>query len=333
VSGRIARKWRPSLALVLGLTVAALLCLPVAGLIGLRWLGPMLGWGRAMAILALVVLLSAGLVAWVLWRILLRPITTLAARADAVVQRQPGALDPLPHYGTAEMGRLGAVVIGMGAVLTARETALRTYADHASHELKSPLTAIRGAAELLRGADLAAPDRDRLLSRIDEATDRMTALLAAQQAFARAQDPRFQGRSSLSGMLSHLAARHPALQLTLEGDAHLPLSAEGMDLVLDHLLGNAAALGATAVRLTGTGSGLTVADNGPGISTGNRDRIFDAFFTTRRADGGTGMGLAICRRLIEAHGGRITLEDQASPGARFRIDFADPDQVSTFSFR
>ncbi len=48
VSGRIARKWRPSLALVLGLTVAALLCLPVAGLVGLRWLGPALGWPQAM---------------------------------------------------------------------------------------------------------------------------------------------------------------------------------------------------------------------------------------------------------------------------------------------
>ncbi len=59
--------------------------------------------------------------AWVLWRILLRPITTLVARADAVVQRQPGALDPLPHYGTAEMGRLGGAVIEMGAVLTGRE--------------------------------------------------------------------------------------------------------------------------------------------------------------------------------------------------------------------
>ena len=60
-------------------------------------------------------------------------------------------------------------------------------------------------------------------------------------------------------------------------------------------------------------------DNGPGVSPGNRARIFDPFFTTRRDAGGTGMGLPIVRRLLQAHGGDIALVD--GPGARFVVTF------------
>ena len=65
---------------------------------------------------------------------------------------------------------------------------------------------------------------------------------------------------------------------------------------------------------------MTLADDGNGISEGNRARVFEPFFTTRRAAGGTGMGLNIVRSAIEAAGGRITLEPSQS-GAAFRIAF------------
>jgi two-component system, OmpR family, sensor kinase len=61
-----------------------------------------------------------------------------------------------------------------------------------------------------------------------------------------------------------------------------------------------------------------VHDDGPGISPGNRDRVFDPFFTTRREQGGTGMGLAIVSALLQAHGGSIMLE-QSDAGARFMV--------------
>ena len=66
--------------------------------------------------------------------------------------------------------------------------------------------------------------------------------------------------------------------------------------------------------------GFEVADNGPGVSDGNRARIFDPFFTTRRDRGGTGMGLPIVRRMLQAHGGDIVLAPDG-PGSRFVITY------------
>ena len=68
------------------------------------------------------------------------------------------------------------------------------------------------------------------------------------------------------------------------------------------------------------GDTLTFQDDGAGISQGNRDRIFEPFFTTRREAGGTGMGLSIVRRILEAHEADITLIP-SDTGARFDIVF------------
>ena len=65
---------------------------------------------------------------------------------------------------------------------------------------------------------------------------------------------------------------------------------------------------------------LMISDNGAGIASGNQERIFAPFFTSRRDQGGTGMGLAIVRSLLNAHGGRIDLVDSAK-GASFEIKF------------
>ena len=93
--------------------------------------------------------------------------------------------------------------------------------------------------------------------------------------------------------------------------------------MLGHLLDNAAAHGATEVRINPTAAGFEVADNGPGVSDGNRARIFDPFFTTRRDRGGTGMGLPIVRRMLQAHGGDIALLADG-PGARFVVTWERP---------
>jgi signal transduction histidine kinase len=63
---------------------------------------------------------------------------------------------------------------------------------------------------------------------------------------------------------------------------------------------------------------LTIADDGPGIPPGDRERVFEPFFTSRRASGGTGLGLPITRSLLESHGGDIALIAMAK-GAGFRI--------------
>ncbi len=318
--GRIAAKWRPSLAMIVGFTLAAVLCLPVAGIVAMRYLSPTLGYREAMIIAGVGIVLATVYVGYVLWRIILRPIRTLAARADAIAHGATGALDPLPHYGTRETRDLGQAMLDMGRVLQGREAVLRSYADHVTHELKSPLTVLRGAAELLDSPGLKRPERRALLTRIDDAADRMTALLEAQRELARAQEPMAGGHAAVADLVDGLAAQFPGLALTVAGDHPLPIARDGLWLVLEHLLGNAQAHGATAVTLTTGADTLTVADDGPGVSAGNRARIFDPFFTTRRDSGGTGMGLAIVRRMLQAHGAEIALLENA-PGAVFRIVF------------
>ena len=103
----------------------------------------------------------------------------------------------------------------------------------------------------------------------------------------------------------------------------VPLAAEGLRIVLGQLLRNAAEHGAGRVVLSAgaePGPWVEVADDGRGISVGNASRVFEPFFTTRREDGGTGMGLSVVRNLLEAHRAGIVLLP-SDRGARFRIEF------------
>lgn len=310
---RIEQKWRPPLALVLGCTLVAVLCLPLAGIIAAKLAFPNAGIRDTVTISAIPVAIIAGVVGWVLYRILLRPIRTLAARADDIRTGQAEALDPMRHYGTSEMVSLGQAMRQMGQVLQGREAVLRTYADHVTHELKSPLSVIQGAAELLSNDALPDADRHKMITNISQATERMQDLLDAQRALARASEPLAAGVCTLSEVVP-IGSDVKIIQ-----DGQIPLSAEVVELVLTHLVGNARAHKATKVELTADPHTLTVADNGPGISPGNQDRIFNPFFTTRRSAGGTGMGLAIVRRMLEAQGATITLLDR--PGAVFEIRY------------
>lgn len=79
----------------------------------------------------------------------------------------------------------------------------------------------------------------------------------------------------------------------------------------------------------GKGLRIMLEDNGPGLSDEHAKRIFEPFFTTK--SNGTGLGMAICRRIVEAHGGRIAAESRPGQGARFeitlpRVDFSDPEK-------
>lgn len=317
---RIIRKWRPSLALVLGGTLAVVLSLPLSGIVAVRYLWPVLGYREAVWLVGALVLAATVVLGWMLWRILFRPMTALRARAAQIRSGAPDGLEPLDHYGTSDMQALGQAMLDMGRVLTSREAVLRGYADHVTHELKSPLTVLRGAAELLDSPGLSEEERRHLLDRIDGAADRMTALLDAQRALARAQEPALGGMTRVSALLDDIRMEFPGVEIVLDEDHEVALTPEALRLVLDHMLSNAAAHGATRLTLGAAPDRLTIRDNGPGVSAGNRDRIFDPFFTTRRDDGGTGMGLSIVRRILDAHGAEIRLLPDG-PGAGFEISY------------
>lgn len=296
--------------MVVATTLGVVLCLPLIGIVFVRYMWPVLGYREAVWAAGFGVLGATFFMGWALWRIVLRPVQSMRERVTALRAGADDALDPLTHYGTSDMQALGQSFLDMGRALRGREAVLRGYADHVTHELKSPLTVVRGAAELLGSPDLPAVERDRLMGRIEAAADRMTALLDAQRALARAQEPAARGQARLSDVARDVAV----LQ-----DGIVPLSEDALRLVLDHLIGNAKAHGATNVTVAYDGM-LIVQDDGPGISIGNAARIFEPFFTTRREAGGTGMGLSIVRRILEAHEAEIALTP-SDQGARFVISF------------
>ncbi len=306
-----SRKWRPELWMVLGGALLVTLALSFAGLVALRYLGPVFGFRRSAIALALIIGTATAGLGWLMARLLLRPVTTLSEQAAALRRDPQHAITPLPHYGTRELRDLAQGITAMAAALQSREAQVRAFTDHVTHELKTPVTAIKAAAELLSDGQLALADQ-RLVSQILGATDQMQTQLEALRRVTAAREPGHHGSTRLSLLRAELQAAHPDLSITAAGDeVDIPLAASGLRIVLGHLLGNAARHGATRVDLTADSAGgtavVSVIDNGSGISQGNRDHVFTPFFTTSREQGGTGMGLTITANLLAAHGAAIAL--------------------------
>lgn len=321
---RISRKWRPPLLLVLGGALAGVLASGLAGLLAMPVLAPVMGPAPAALLVFVIVVLVTGLLAFLLWRLILRPVTALADRAHRLRDGEADALTPLPHYGTPELRDLGESVLGMASALQNRATTIRSYTDHVTHEFKAPLSAIRGATELLEETDLSDEDR-RLVTAISSSALRMEGLLTALRAVAAAREPAAAGEMTLAAILPQLRPDHARLTFIPDGsELSLPLPEPALAAVLGHLAANAAQHGAQTLHLiaatTEHGPILEIGDDGTGIAAGNRARIFEPFFTTRREADGTGMGLAIAESLLSAHGAGIELTDR-QPGAWFRITF------------
>jgi signal transduction histidine kinase len=278
-------------------------------------------------LLALLLAAAAGLVGAAFVRTIARPIRRLIERSEEIAAGAPDAIRPLTHHGTRELAALTESFLAMAAKLSERSAYVTTLAAHVSHELKSPLTSIKGAAELLResGEAMSGEDRDRFHRNIIEDAARLSLLVERLRDLARADNPRLGGATTMAAVAGDLAASFPSLAVTTEGDmdALVRMSRENAAIVLSHLLDNATKHGATAVAIAARENGdrltVTVSDDGPGISEANREKVFDPFFTTRRESGGTGMGLGIARAMLRAHGGDMSLL-QSKEGASFLLE-------------
>ncbi|NNE79642.1 MAG: HAMP domain-containing histidine kinase [Silicimonas sp.] len=325
MSRYVAPKWRPPLMFVLGGSLLAILVLPVYATLFAEYLTPLLGRKNAIFTVASGSFLATLVLGWLLWRLILSPVQALAAKAEEI--RGGSAPEALDHYGTPEIGELAQAVLDMAEVLQSREMAVRGYTDHVTHELKTPLTAIRGAAELLEVEEDLPAGAKRLVATIAGAEKRAVKLLGAARSIAAARMPEHRGTTTLHDCIPELNSRVEKLSIEVQNAREsLPLAKSGLNVVLGHIVENAEEAGATRVTLDSgrddNGAWLTVADNGPGISDGNVGQVFEPFFTTRRDSGGTGMGLAIVQTLLLAHGCRIELVDTGEDGGtKFRIDF------------
>jgi two-component system, OmpR family, sensor kinase len=304
----VNRRWRPSLGFVLGGALLATLGFAFFGLVALRYLGLVIGFRQAALILGAVILVLTGALGWLLVRLLLRPITAL--EDYAVAQAAGGQALPPGHFGTSELHRTAVAVMDMAETLRDREATIRSFTDHVTHEIKTPVSAIRAAVELLEdGGGLSVADL-RIVGQIDGAQAQIAGQLQALREAAQAREVRYLGQTTLDEVVPGLTG---ARFVVVGGDVPLPMAAAGLALVLGHLVRNAVEHGAREVRLTAQGAELRVQDDGMGISAGNRDRVFEPFFTTGRERGGTGMGLSIVRNILAAHGGEIALDGASGP--------------------
>jgi signal transduction histidine kinase len=263
-----------------------------------------------------------------------RPVHALIAQARRAARGETGAVVPLRHPVTQEIAELSDTVAAMASTLEARARYINDFATHVSHEFKTPLTAIRGSVELLRdhGATMSAEERERFLGLLDADAARLEKLVRRLLELARADMVKpGSERSELRVVIDGVAARYRELGMSVEvggstGTAPIAMSAETLDSILHMLLDNARQHAGREAQVTigwqleagGRCLALNVGDNGPGISPGNIERVFEPFFTTARERGGTGLGLAIIRALLKAHGGDIALGPSVH-GASFRL--------------
>lgn len=327
----VRRKWRPPLALLVAFLVALVFFLPTAAMaivvIVSREPGALIAsllgnWAKIAAAMSAVILLT-GLTGYVFWRGLTRPLRALASNADAVARGTETSIAE-HSYGTRDIARLAGSFAILVERLQQRSRYLETLSAHLAHELRSPLTSIRGAAELLRDgmAEMEPAQRRRFLDNIVSDTDQLASLAGRLRELARANLATGSGSVELSEVAAEIGRTVPGLSVKADTPSgfRLPMHRDIAELVLHHVADNARRHGATTLVLSqGPNGSLDIGNDGRPIHAGDRERIFEPFYTTRRSDGGTGLGLAIVATLLETANGRIALVE-ADP-VRFRIQF------------
>jgi two-component system OmpR family sensor kinase len=300
------------------------------------------------AIVTLAVLAAMALLSWWTVRRGLRPLEEIEHTAGAIaagdLSRRVEVVDP-----RTEVGRLGgALNVMLGRIedamdeQRASEEALRRFLADASHELRTPLTSIRGYAELFRrGARDDPEDTALAMRRIEQESQRMGVLVDDLLFLARSghgrpieHDPVDLARVAADAVHDAIAV-DPSRAIALEAPPTLTIAGDEARLrqVLANLLGNALAHTPAGTPVTvglrngGGWAELSVADSGPGLTTEETARVFDAFYRvdparkrTGSSEGrGTGLGLAIVAAIAEAHGGAASVESNPGRGATFTV--------------
>jgi two-component system, OmpR family, sensor kinase len=305
----------------------------------------------AQAGIGAAVLLVVGVVGYVVVRRSLRPLTEVEHTAAAIAAGELDSRVPQRDPRT-EVGRLSLALNGMlaqiqravassessAAKARGSEERMRRFITDASHELRTPLTTIRGYAELYRQG--AARDVELLMSRVESESRRMGLLVEDLLLLAQldAQRPLEQRRVDLLALASDavhdarsVAPQRRITMTVFDGPGTPEVIGDEARLrqVLGNLVANAlqhtpeTAAVTIGVGTVGDSAVLEVADEGPGMSEEDAQRVFERFYRTdssrTRTSGGTGLGLSIVDSLVHAHGGDVMVTTKPGAGCRFRV--------------
>jgi two-component system OmpR family sensor kinase len=296
----------------------------------------------AVSLGVLLVLVGLG---YVVVRIGMRPLTSIADTASAIAAGDLSRRVEREEQHT-EIGRLSASLNAMlsqieNAFLAQKDSAaqLRQFLADASHELRTPVTSIRGYAELFRrGASNRPEDLARAMRRIEDEAARMGLLVDDLLLLARLDQGRPLEQVPVNlGVIASDAAADASLsrpESPIEVDAESDVVVEGdeqrLRQVATNLIQNAVQHTpdgtpiTVVVRKQGSLGVLIVADEGPGIAPEHAEHVFERFYradpSRARASGGSGLGLSIVASIAEAHHGRARLETAVGRGARFIVE-------------
>lgn len=254
-------------------------------------------------LLAGLIFLAAGLGAWGIW--------AAGRRRDAEISRLRREVAAAEHL--AALGRLAGSV---------------------AHEVRNPLSAVRGLVQYLaKGEEPGSKKAEHAAAAVAE-VDRLERVVSSLLEYTRPREPRLVEldleesiRSVLNLMSDDPRASGVDIQLKVEPELpYVQADPDQIRQVLMNLVINALealdgrGVLAISARKADGGVEVEISDNGPGLPEGNPEQVFDPFYSTRER--GTGMGLAIARRIMRSHGGEITAGINPEGGARFILNLS-----------
>jgi len=308
--------------------------------------------GGVLVVAALVAAVAAAALSLWLVRRLTRPLQAMERTARAIAGGDLDARVGLPATDVDdEFAAVGRAIDTMAAELSRHRSLERAFLMSISHDLRTPLTSIRGYAEAM--AEGAADDeesRRRAALIIEAEARRLERLVADLLELARLDAREFSlhlGPVDVAEVAHHAAValepavREAGLQLVVTGEPGPVMAmadAERLAQVVANLVENALKYAARTVEVTAHlvpgGAEIAVADDGPGIDPDDLPRVFERLYTSRRQPGrkvGTGLGLAIVRELVTAMGGHVDVAATPEGGTRFvvALSASDPSGRST----
>ena len=274
-------------------------------------------WRDYMAALGLLALGALSLLVVIFSRALTAPLQSLA---DAAARIGSGELSvPVQVMGgAAEIALLAGTMDEMREALLQRDRELQMMLGGIAHEVRNPLGGMSLFVGLLREDLAERPDELELLVRVEHELGVLERVVEEFLAFAR-RAPVEKAEVSVAALAAEMEGL-VAVPLVLDAAAQgaaLWGDAQQLRRLVLNVARNAQQAGATQLKLSWVGGALRLTDDGPGFPAEVASRAFDAFYTTREK--GTGLGLALCRKIAEGHGGRLTLLNPGQPGASFEL--------------
>jgi signal transduction histidine kinase len=282
-----------------------------------------------------VATLVAILLALFLAQRITRPIERLTAAVDEMARGR--APSPVPASGRDEIAQLAVSFNAMAASITTQQELRRRMVGDVAHELRTPLTNLRCELEAIQDG-LTTPDPARTASLHEEIlhlgrlVDDLQELSVAEAGGMHLEMAEVEAGAVVDRVIDRLRAEAERKRIAIDvrrEEAHVRADRTRLDQIVRNLLVNALQHTPEGGRIEvkvgrdTTNAVVSIADNGPGIPDSEKEKIFERFYrldeSRTRSSGGAGLGLAIAKQIVLAHGGAIWAESTVGQGTAIRI--------------